>query len=471
MSKITANNMSELKKNERKFNTDMRNSVCRIRRYGKTFDWMQPYNENISTPPSTGTGFIMKEIQLKDDDNLYIMTAYHVVEYTTRITVQIETFSAEPIVSDLYSYNHILDVAIIKVPIPSDGVSMIEKGDSDSIAPNDQVQAVGFAMGSDRCQFTTGYVSGRTSENIQIDAAVNGGNSGGPLIHIDTGKVIGVIVSGYNPSDAQNINYACPIEEGLKSLFGSRIGLSSLNPYLNASFGNSCMSMINMYQCDEGCFVKHVIEDSPFYNIGMRDGDILQEINSHKIDVQARIRAPWWKADALDLKCLTYRVDVNENIKVKFFSVNQNKSIEKNCKLVSNMNTFRLIDYEREKIAFSLRGGVVVQSLNANAIRSDRSFYFKFGTIMKNPVRKFKSILVVTYIRPESPFTTMETLNVGDIITHVNDQYVQSLEEYELAWKNAMKDEIVILKLYDSSIACATKSEIKASEKEITNSL
>ena len=343
----------------------IRDSVCRIRRYGKTFDWTQPYNDNIPTPPSTGTGFIMKELQVKGEKSLYLMTAYHVVEYAQRIMTQIESVTAEPIASELVVYDPFLDVAIIRVPMDSDlPTNSLETGESDNVAPNDQVQAVGFAMGEDRCQFTTGYVSGRTKDKIQIDAAVNGGNSGGPLVHIQTGKVIGVITSGYNPSDAQNINYACPIFEALKSLKNRGNGKEphvSYAPSFNASFDSSCMTLVRSLQCDKGCYVKHVVEGSPLHKGGMREGDLLQKINDFDVDVQARISSPWWTADSLDIKCILSRIEKEEKISFTFFSMETKKSTRISCILKPSMYTFRLLDHASESVPFCFRGGVVVQ--------------------------------------------------------------------------------------------------------------
>ena len=86
---------------------------------------------------------------------------------------------------------------------------------------------------------------------------------------------------------------------------------------------------------------------------------------------------------------------------------------------------------------------------------------------MRNPQRRFESLLVVTYIRPECPFTTMECFEVGDIVTHVNGERVRTLEEYARAWKRTDKDksETVVLKFYDGAIACAARDEIINAEK------
>ena len=81
-----------------------------------------------------------------------------------------------------------------------------------------------------------GVISGRTNIHIQIDAAVNGGNSGGPVCNSD-GSVIGIVLAGY--TKAQNVNYICPINEACSVVDSilSKYTPSVQHRYKSANFG------------------------------------------------------------------------------------------------------------------------------------------------------------------------------------------------------------------------------------------
>ena len=195
-------------------------AVCRITTSYIIYDWMKPYNKTMSSD-ATGTGFVVKghtNLNNSDDaDHFLLFTAYHVVEFAKQINVRIEADQSMVITSKLLTCNPDLDVAVLIVPIklPS-SITPLSLGESDSITPLQPIQAVGYALGSTHLQFTTGVISGRISDRIQIDAAINKGNSGGPLIDKKTKGVVGVVVSAR--TSAQNVNYACPIQEALESL-------------------------------------------------------------------------------------------------------------------------------------------------------------------------------------------------------------------------------------------------------------
>lgn len=151
----------------------------------------------------------------------YILTNNHVVDGADVFTIELangETYPAELINRDQFS-----DLAVLKMdgPVPT----VAELGDSDSLKSGETVIAIGSALGNFKNTVTTGVVSatgrflqtdeGYYMENlIQTDAAINQGNSGGPLMNLD-GKVIGInvmIVRGSRASSAvaEGLGFAIP---------------------------------------------------------------------------------------------------------------------------------------------------------------------------------------------------------------------------------------------------------------------
>lgn len=137
---------------------------------------------------SSGSGFFISE-------DGYIVTNAHVVENGTNIKVQLsdtQTFDAEVIGADPNT-----DIAVLKIDPGDQQMPVLPFGDSDDTRVGEHVLAIGNPLGLD-FSVSAGIVSGRNrmisggfDDFIQTDAAINSGNSGGPLLNLD-GEVIGV---------------------------------------------------------------------------------------------------------------------------------------------------------------------------------------------------------------------------------------------------------------------------------------
>ena len=90
-------------------------AICRIKTFARAFDLLRPYNTSQSAS-GVGTGFVLDAVQIPGG-GLAVMTAYHVVDHAVRILVSIDEHSAEPVLSELVLYDHILDIAVLRVPI------------------------------------------------------------------------------------------------------------------------------------------------------------------------------------------------------------------------------------------------------------------------------------------------------------------------------------------------------------------
>ena len=174
-----------------------RGAVCKIFWFGRAFDYSQPYNANKESNPATGTGFVLDAFVSDAEDEIFVVTAYHVVDFASKIMVEFANSAKYgPQEATLVCYDSSLDVALLRVAIDAaqkDDIAPLVCGESDAVVPNLSVQAAGFALG-DEYQVTSGAISGRSDSRIQIDCAINGGNSGGPLLDASQ-RVLGVVVS------------------------------------------------------------------------------------------------------------------------------------------------------------------------------------------------------------------------------------------------------------------------------------
>lgn len=242
----------------------------------------------VDSVSKIGTGFIV-------DPNGIIITNQHVVSE--------ETVSYIVITEDGKHYNVVEimrddtnDIAVLK--IDAKDLKAIELGDSDNLLVGQTVIAIGTPLGEYAGSVTTGVISGlnrsvRTSsgwfgsttkiyENvIQTDAAVNPGNSGGPLISTE-GKVIGVNFA--TSSGADNISFALPINIVKQKLNEYRTYGKFIKPYLGISY-----QMISEYEelyyrdVVAGALVTGTDSQGPAAKAGIERGDIITKINTEPV--------------------------------------------------------------------------------------------------------------------------------------------------------------------------------------------
>lgn len=165
------------------------------------------YTTNGSTSMSVGSGFILTE-------NGYIITNYHVVENARIITVH--TYDGKEYSGKNVGYDASLDLAVIRIhPNGNEKFPVAPIADSDSVKTGEKVIAIGTPQSLDLSwTVTVGYVScaernmtmsdGTRQSRIQFDAAVNPGNSGGPLIN-GRGEVIGIVQMRINDTSRTEV--------------------------------------------------------------------------------------------------------------------------------------------------------------------------------------------------------------------------------------------------------------------------
>ncbi len=229
-------------------------------------------------------------------DEGYILTNYHVVEDASQLWVILSDGSqieASIVGSDLYA-----DLAILKIDGEVPAVATL--GNSDVLTPGETVIAIGSPLGDFKNSVTVGVVSatGRSIDTgqgyqieglIQTDAAINQGNSGGPLVNL-AGEVIGintlVVRNSQSGTVAEGLGFALPIntakavaEQIIQKGYFSRpylgIQWQAVNPYVARRYNLAV---------EWGIYITEVVPDSPAYTVGLEQGDIITQIGEIAID-------------------------------------------------------------------------------------------------------------------------------------------------------------------------------------------
>ena len=249
----------------------------------RRFEDMMPEQNGRSAPrQGLGSGFIISE------DGM-IVTNAHVVDGSDSVTVKLSdgrSFDAEVVGSDPMT-----DIAVLKVEADVD-LPTVEFGSSDTLRVGDEVVAVGnpFGLGG---TVTTGIVSalsrninaGPFDDFIQTDAAINRGNSGGPLFNMD-GQVIGINTAIISPSGGSiGLGFSIPSDLAINVIGQLREFGETRRGWLGVSIQPVTEDIAESLSMDEarGALVAGLTAKGPAKNSGILVGDVILEFDGKRI--------------------------------------------------------------------------------------------------------------------------------------------------------------------------------------------
>ena len=244
--------------------------------------------------PVSGSGFVISA-------DGYILTNYHVIDGVSDIKV---TFSNGT------SYDAILvggeeenDIAVLK--IDATGLRPVVLGNSDALQVGEPVYAIGNPLGELTFTFTGGYVSakdrsitmsdGTIMNMIQTDAAINSGNSGGPLFD-QYGQAIGIVSAKYSGSSGssasiEGIGFAIPIND-VADMVTSIIenGYVTGKPNVGVLM-DDVDSNVQRYGIPAGAEIKAVLEGSCADKAGLQAGDIITAVGDSAVNGSEQLKS------------------------------------------------------------------------------------------------------------------------------------------------------------------------------------
>ena len=255
-----------------------------------------------SSASAAGTGIIVSE-------DGYILTNKHVVSGASKVAViaddgttyeDVEVVAADPL----------NDIAFLKIKDVS-GLSAATLGNSKTISVGQQVIAIGNALGEYQNTVTSGIISGTNrsvtaasdesgydtetlSDMIQTDAAINSGNSGGPLVNA-AGEVIGINTA--TSTSAENMGFAIPISSVKGMLEQLKSTGKAERTYLGVYSVEITAEVAKAYNLpvSEGVYIystssySAVVADSPAAKAGLKDKDIITKINDTTVGVSGSL--------------------------------------------------------------------------------------------------------------------------------------------------------------------------------------
>ena len=386
----------------------------RNRRPGQQQPQQQPDGEDQQSPDefrsdAGGSGFVISP------DGL-IVTNNHVIEGATSVKVHLgdRDYPAE-----IKGADKSTDIALLKIDA-GHPLRYLDLGDSDAVRVGDWVMVIGNPLNLDKT-VTTGVVSAKgrsigisdaSFENfIQTDAAINFGNSGGPLINMQ-GQVV-AIATAIN-FGAENIGFAVPVNTLKEVLPQLREKGKVSRGYLGIGIRNLDYTQAQAWGLPntDGALVQSVEDDAPAVAAGIKHGDVILSVDGRKIKTTRDL--------------INYVSAKGPNASVSLDIFRDGKTLTKSVKLAERkVNTEMAQERKPEG-----RGGIDWLGIQYE----DLTDSLKQGHNMPDNVEG----IIVTNVAPTSPLYE-QFVRPGSIITEVNGQKVKGVADFEQIIKGAKK--------------------------------
>ena len=420
--------------------TKVHDTVMQVFVYAAHFNWLEPYK----TPQqriSSGSGFFIDESGL-------LITNAHVIDQYRAIYIQIPYFGKRRFDVEVIGVSPERDLALLKV-IPEDlAIIVAELGkvpiltfdDSDNVHRADEIMTLGYPLGQQSLKSTVGVVSGHQHIDgrslIQIDAPINPGNSGGPSLD-KKGHVIGVNTGAIVDGGAQNIGYIIPSNEvklflrQLADLKTEDGGVKFLRkPFLGLlfGFGSDTLAQYLHNPTPGGFYVVEVYPSSPLAKAGVKTGDMVYEIDGHKVDYFGDMKVNWSEDKVSAVVDYPSRLMPGDKIHFVVYRDGVRKELVASFDF-SDATPVRTRYPSYEVIDYEVIGGMVVMELALNhlpILLQNNAQLVKYAELEN----QMKPALIITHVLPDSEASKTRSLHGAMIIKEINGKEVRTLEDF-----------------------------------------
>ena len=240
---------------------------------------------------SSGSGFVITE-------DGYIVTNYHVINGGTTVEVTLNDGSTYP--ATIIGGEEDYDIAVIKVDPGENKLQPVVIGESSELMVGEEIIAIGNPLGELTFSMSEGIVSclnreinvdGTPFNMIQMTAAVNSGNSGGPLFNI-YGEVIGIVSAKYTTSSSgstvEGLGFAIPMDDVRDMIVDiMENGRVTTRPYMGVVVAD--VSRFPQTGMTYGAYLTEVVADGPAAKAGLQAGDVITMIGTTTIHSRADV--------------------------------------------------------------------------------------------------------------------------------------------------------------------------------------
>jgi len=376
-------------------------------------DFFERQQRDPNAPPrratSLGSGFVI-------DATGYIVTNNHVIEGADEITVLFEDGEQTELKAELIGTDPATDLALLKVTTDRK-LAALSWGDSDTIRVGDWVVAIGnpFGLGG---TVTAGIISARArdigagnyDDFLQTDAAINRGNSGGPLVNLK-GEVVGINTAIYSQTGGSvGIGFAIPAAMAKNVITQLRESGKVRRGWLGVQIQPVTPDIAESMSLPgtTGALVSMVTTDGPAEKAGLQPGDVILKFNGRDVPTSR------------SLPRMVAETPVGKEVNVEVFRRGKRQTLE-----------VALGELQQEVVQASVEGGqgqaepegpetVEEVGVAVSALTDDVRRQFELSAQTKG--------VVVTRVQPGTPAAARQ-LRPGDVIVEVSQEEVSSPAE------------------------------------------
>jgi len=428
-SNIEASDAKKFSDNEYK----TKQAIVKIYSVAKVPNYREPWNSSIRR--SSGSGAIISGNR--------ILTNAHVVANNTLLEVQ-RYGERKRYLAKVLSVSHQADMALLEVEDISffDDVKPLELGELPYI--EQKVVVYGFPMGGKTLSATTGIVSriehhryahsGESFLAIQVDAAVNPGNSGGPAL--SNGKIVGVVMQGLSKS--QNIGYLVPVnmvKHFLKDIEDGRYdGFADLGLTTQKMENPTIKRYYHLDENTTGNLVANLVYNTSLKGL-LKEGDIITTIDGHKIEDDNTVE--FREHEYTSFHYFVDQHQLDEKIELEIIRDGKRKKIEAPLTHIAD-DLLLVKTTEHDKMPrYFIYGGYVFSPLSRNLLRRSstnklalRYFATQWPTKKKREVVVLLKVLASNISRGNYSFTSWPIEKINGKRFDTFDTFYHMLQDF-----------------------------------------
>ncbi|MEZ5452039.1 MAG: serine protease [Thiothrix sp.] len=434
----------------------IKDAVVKVHIVQHTYETLSPWNSD--SQKGSGSGLLI-------EGNL-ILTNAHVAADATFLEVQRhgETKRYE---AEVVYISHESDLALLRTKNPDayKGVKPLELGELPKM--QQQVEVYGFPIGGNTLSVTRGVVSRiekqnyvHTGENliaVQVDAAINFGNSGGPVI--SGGKVVGVAMqSGFL---TENIGYMIPtpiIRHVLNDVKDGQVDGYGFHGFMAQSLENPALrDKYGLSEDQTGMLVHKVYKQSPADG-KVQIGDIVTEIDGHKIENNGTVE--FRPGEYIDYTHYIDMHQIGEDLKVKIIRDKQEQAISLNLEKPGKEYLLVKPNQYDKQPSYFIYGGFVFMPLNQDVIDAMDGLPARIGALTyESPDENRSEAVIMTKVLP-ADINKDYHHDSNLLIEKINGENIRNFAEFFQKIQSASSDFITLETADDYQIVIERKEAL-----------
>jgi len=459
------------------------NTVLQVWTQGSKKSWLEPYKAPTQYQV-VGTAFFI-------NSNGDMLTNFHVVEHANFVYVHIPSGGQKPYEVKVKGVCPEQDVALLELTEESykeltdllGSIPYLTLGNSDELVKTQPVMALGYPLGSRYLKSTIGEIAGCEYMGgfsyIHMTAAINHGNSGGPLLN-RFGEVVGINTAGVT---GNSICFILPINDISPVMKQLYLNPLYRKPRLDFRINPATKEHIEFFNgpLPGGVFINKVLRGSLAEQMGVKEGDMLYQIkwkgNLYDIDEYGDVKVDWRITDKISLRELMIRLEHNDPVDLVVYRDGKRLTLSTILTdLPKYPGRYIFQDLEANEMDYEVLFGTVFMQLRQNHVfafaetrkgkQQAEAIKFKFEKYFEDPS---KESVIITHIHNGSQLQKIQCFAPGDIINEINGKKVKNLAQLRAALLESVKTGYICMSIKEGPATVLSLDKVISEENRLSS--